>query len=99
MQQYLYGLGEMPASWSIEALKAQAIAGRVVTLLARLHAIGFPIASMRLVDDHDADDDRSMAAGNSSAARASCRGSAAASRANRGVRRMVGGPAERKRQG
>lgn len=50
-----------------ELVVAQAIAGRVVTLLARLHAIGFPIASMRLVDDHDADDDRSMAAGNSSA--------------------------------
>ena len=28
MQQYLYGLGEMPASWSIEALRAQAVAGR-----------------------------------------------------------------------
>jgi stage II sporulation protein D len=28
MQQYLYGLGEMPASWPIEALKAQATAGR-----------------------------------------------------------------------
>jgi len=28
MQQYLYGLGEMPASWPIEALRAQAVAGR-----------------------------------------------------------------------
>ena len=28
MEQYLYGLGEMPASWSSEALRAQAIAGR-----------------------------------------------------------------------
>ena len=28
MDQYLYGLGEMPASWPLEALKAQAIAGR-----------------------------------------------------------------------
>lgn len=27
-QQYLYGLGEMPASWPAEALKVQAIAGR-----------------------------------------------------------------------
>ena len=27
-EQYLYGLGEMPAAWHIEALKAQAIAGR-----------------------------------------------------------------------
>jgi poly-gamma-glutamate synthesis protein (capsule biosynthesis protein) len=50
-----------------ELVVAAAIATHAVTLLARLHAIGFPIASMRLVDDHDADDDRSMAAGNSSA--------------------------------
>lgn len=28
MQKYLYGLGEMPASWPAAALKAQAIAGR-----------------------------------------------------------------------
>jgi SpoIID/LytB domain protein len=28
MQQYLYGLAEMPSSWGLEALKAQAIAGR-----------------------------------------------------------------------
>lgn len=28
MQQYLYGLGEMPSSWPLEALKAQATAGR-----------------------------------------------------------------------
>ncbi|HLF69857.1 MAG TPA: SpoIID/LytB domain-containing protein [Actinomycetota bacterium] len=28
MQEYLYGLGEMPSSWPIEALKAQAIAAR-----------------------------------------------------------------------
>ena len=28
MQQYLYGLGEMSSSWPIEALKAQATAGR-----------------------------------------------------------------------
>lgn len=28
MQEYLYGLGEMPASWHGEALRAQAIAGR-----------------------------------------------------------------------
>src|SRR5439155_8319643 len=31
-EQYLYGLGEMPASWNIEALKAQAIAGRTYAL-------------------------------------------------------------------
>ncbi len=28
MQDYLYGLGEMPSSWPLEALKAQATAGR-----------------------------------------------------------------------
>lgn len=28
MQQYLYGLGEVPSSWPAEALKAQAVAGR-----------------------------------------------------------------------
>jgi len=28
MEQYLYGLGEMPASWNNEALRAQAVAGR-----------------------------------------------------------------------
>ena len=28
MQQYLYGLGEVPSSWEAEALKAQAVAGR-----------------------------------------------------------------------
>ncbi|MGH9084691.1 MAG: SpoIID/LytB domain-containing protein [Acidimicrobiales bacterium] len=28
MQQYLYGLGEMPSAWETEALKVQAIAGR-----------------------------------------------------------------------
>ena len=31
-EQYLYGLGEMPASWAVEALKAQAIAGRTYAL-------------------------------------------------------------------
>ncbi|MBV8690203.1 MAG: SpoIID/LytB domain-containing protein [Actinobacteria bacterium] len=28
MQQYLYGLGEVPSSWEMDALKAQAVAGR-----------------------------------------------------------------------
>lgn len=28
MQQYLYGLGEVPSSWPVEALKAQALAAR-----------------------------------------------------------------------
>jgi len=31
-EQYLYGLGEMPASWPMEALKAQAIAARTYAL-------------------------------------------------------------------
>lgn len=31
-EQYLYGLGEMPSSWHMEALKAQAIAGRTYAL-------------------------------------------------------------------
>ncbi|MEX1125382.1 MAG: SpoIID/LytB domain-containing protein, partial [Acidimicrobiia bacterium] len=32
LEQYLYGLGEMPSSWHPEALKAQAIAGRTYAL-------------------------------------------------------------------
>ncbi|MEY2567812.1 MAG: hypothetical protein QOE35_2341 [Actinomycetota bacterium] len=32
MEHYLYGLGEMPSSWHVEALKAQAIAGRTYAL-------------------------------------------------------------------
>ena len=28
LEQYLYGLGEMPSSWSVAALRAQAVAGR-----------------------------------------------------------------------
>ena len=32
MERYLYGLGEMPSSWHIEALKAQAVAGRTYAL-------------------------------------------------------------------
>ena len=50
-----------------ELIVARAVAPRVVTLFARLYAIGFPIARLRLVDDHGADDDASMAADNSSA--------------------------------
>lgn len=50
-----------------ELVVARRIADRAIALLARLWAIGFPIARMRLIDDHDADDDRSMAADNSSA--------------------------------
>jgi len=32
LEEYLYGLGEMPSSWHPEALKAQAIAGRTYAL-------------------------------------------------------------------
>jgi SpoIID/LytB domain protein len=32
LQAYLYGLAEMPSSWHVEALKAQAIAGRTYAL-------------------------------------------------------------------
>jgi hypothetical protein len=32
MEHYLYGLGEMPSSWHVEALKVQAIAGRTYAL-------------------------------------------------------------------
>ncbi|MEO7804672.1 MAG: SpoIID/LytB domain-containing protein, partial [Actinomycetota bacterium] len=31
-ERYLYGLGEMPSSWNIEALKTQAIAGRTYAI-------------------------------------------------------------------
>ncbi len=31
-EQYLYGLGEMPSNWSMEALKAQAVAARTYAL-------------------------------------------------------------------
>ncbi len=50
-----------------EIVVLAAAAPAVVTLLARLYAIGFPLASLRLVDEFDADDARSMAADNSSA--------------------------------
>ena len=50
-----------------ELVVARRIAAVTVGLLRRLHAIGFPIARMRLIDDHDADDDRSMSADNASA--------------------------------
>jgi SpoIID/LytB domain protein len=32
LEQYLYGLAEMPSSWHMEALKAQAVAGRTYAL-------------------------------------------------------------------
>lgn len=50
-----------------EMVCARPIAGACVALFARLFALGFPIRQVALVDDFDADDDRSMAADNSSA--------------------------------
>lgn len=50
-----------------EAIVAAEVARPLVTLLARLYGVGFPLHALRLVDDHDADDDRSMSADNSSA--------------------------------
>lgn len=50
-----------------ELVVARAVAGEVVTLFARLHAIGFPLARVELVDVHDADDERAMAADTTSA--------------------------------
>lgn len=44
-----------------------AIADKSIELFRRLWQLGFPIRQMRLVDDFDADDDKSMAADNSSA--------------------------------
>jgi hypothetical protein len=45
---------------------ARAVAGEVVALFGRLYAIGFPLARAEPVELHDADDDRSMAADNTS---------------------------------
>ncbi len=50
-----------------EMVVARRIADHALALFRRLWAIGFPLARMQLIDDHDADDDRSMAADNSSA--------------------------------
>jgi hypothetical protein len=50
-----------------ELIVAAVIAARTVELFRRLHAIGFPIRAMRLVDDFGGSDDASMAADNSSA--------------------------------
>jgi poly-gamma-glutamate synthesis protein (capsule biosynthesis protein) len=43
------------------------VAEGIVGVFARLYEIGYPVASMRLVDDFGADDDASMAADNTSA--------------------------------
>jgi len=50
-----------------ELVVARAIAVETAALFGRLYAIGFPLARIELVDAHDADDDRSMAADNTSA--------------------------------
>ena len=50
-----------------ELVVAAAIAPRAVEVFRRLWQLGFPIRSMRLVDDFGASDDRSMEADNSSA--------------------------------
>jgi D-alanyl-D-alanine carboxypeptidase-like protein len=50
-----------------ELIVAGVIAARAVALFRRLWLLGFPIRQMRLVDEFGADDDRSMAADNSSA--------------------------------
>lgn len=50
-----------------ELVVARALAGETVALFARLYAIGFPLRRVELVDAHAADDDRSMAADNTSA--------------------------------
>lgn len=43
------------------------LAGDIVSVFRQLHEARFPVAQMRLVDDFDGDDNRSMAANNTSA--------------------------------
>ena len=50
-----------------ELVVAAAVAPAVVEVFRRLHAVGYPLASLRLVDDFGGSDDQSMAADNSSA--------------------------------
>lgn len=50
-----------------EMVVAASLARRAVEVFRRLYQLGFPIRQMRLVDDYDADDDRSMSADNASA--------------------------------
>jgi poly-gamma-glutamate synthesis protein (capsule biosynthesis protein) len=50
-----------------ELVVAAALAPRAVELFRRLYQLGFPIRQLRLVDDYDASDQRSMSADNSSA--------------------------------
>ncbi len=50
-----------------EMVVAASVADDVVAIFRRLYEIGYPIASMRLVDDFGGDDDASMSANNTSA--------------------------------
>ena len=50
-----------------ELVVAASVAPAVVEVFRRLHAVGYPLASVRLVDDFGGSDDQSMAADNSSA--------------------------------
>ncbi len=50
-----------------ELVVAASVASDVVGVFAELYRIGFPIASMRLIDDFGGSDDQSMAADNTSA--------------------------------
>jgi poly-gamma-glutamate synthesis protein (capsule biosynthesis protein) len=50
-----------------ELVVAAAVAPHAVELFRRLYALGFPIRTLALVDNHGASDDASMAADNSSA--------------------------------
>lgn len=43
MEEYLRGLGEMPSSWSTEALKAQAVAGRSYAAYVRDYFTATPV--------------------------------------------------------
>ena len=49
-EEYLYGIGEMPASWHSEALKAQAVAARTVALRAAARPVD-PTCDCQLFDD------------------------------------------------
>jgi len=50
-----------------EMVVAASVADDVVTVFRRLYEVGYPIGSMRLVDDFGGDDDASMSANNTSA--------------------------------
>lgn len=50
-----------------ELVVAAPLAARAVEVFRRLYQLGFPIRQMKLVDDYDASDDRSMSADNASA--------------------------------